>query len=132
MVVGPVVAGAIYDVTKSYEAAFFMGGSVFILSGFIMAFIPFALKKHSKNESKAKAVRETKIEIVESPTKTPRNFTNGKPGALRKLAHQQSALLGKKTPKSKWNGEVHCHLKELNEIEDEFHGNNNQEKNLIV
>ena len=41
---GPVVAGAIFDVTKSYERAFYLGGLLFIICCGAMAMIPSALQ----------------------------------------------------------------------------------------
>ena len=133
MVVGPVVAGAIYDATKSYQTAFYMGGSVFLLSSVLMCFIPYALKKNLKKKSKAYDVREKKPKFsIQNHSKSQKYFSKEKPGALRKLAYQQSALRGKKTQKSKWDGEVQSHLRELNQIEEELHENNNLNKTLIA
>ena len=122
MVVGPVAAGGIFDATQSYEAAFYMGGSVFILGAIVMGLIPFAIKRFSKPESKSFSKRESHREVTPNG-RQKRSSKNGsivKPNALRKLAHQQSALRGKVSNKSKWNGEVATHLRELHEIEEEL------------
>ena len=123
MVVGPVAAGGIFDATQSYEAAFYMGGSVFIVGSVVMALIPFASSKYSNAANKAKTTREKRSTItIEGSSKRP--MKNGssivKPGALRRLAHQQSALREKVTKKPKFNNDVENHLRELHQIEEEL------------
>ena len=117
MVVGPVAAGGIFDATHSYEAAFYMGGSVFILCAVVMAFIPCAIKKFPNSELTVSSNRENSSK-VESKDNQKRSIV--KQGALRKLALSQSALRGRVVNKSKWNGEVETHLRELHEIEEEI------------
>ena len=117
MVVGPVAAGGIFDATQSYEAAFYMGGSVFILCAITMAFIPCAIAKFPKNESKSSSRRKKAAEVQANGSQK-RSIV--KPGALRKLAHQQSAIRGRVSTKCKWNGDVEVHLRELHEIEEEL------------
>ncbi|XP_076805368.1 monocarboxylate transporter 5-like [Clavelina lepadiformis] len=120
MVIGPVIAGGIYDVTASYVSAFYMGGSVFILCAVVMCLIPFALNHYPvQNEPEKKIVRQ-KVPPPSSRSQA-KNGSIVKPGALRKLAQQQAALkaAGKTSKKSKFNGDVHAHLQELDSIENE-------------
>jgi len=52
MVGGPVVAGGIYDLTLSYDLAFYLGGILFIMCCGAMLLIPPALRNWPIEKSK--------------------------------------------------------------------------------
>ncbi|CAB3410252.1 unnamed protein product [Caenorhabditis bovis] len=47
---GSPFAGLVYDITKSYDAAFYFGGAVILIAGIISAIIPFILKRKNSEE----------------------------------------------------------------------------------
>jgi len=91
MVTGPIMAGGIYDATQSYEAAFQVGGSIFLLCSITMALIEPALKKYP--------FVKTKAEKYSSQKKKKTDFKN------------PPASHG-----GKWNASVHRHLDSLANI----------------
>ena len=52
MVTGPVVAGAIYDVTRSYDSAFFVAAGFLGLSFVLCSLIPLSMKVEKKKKTK--------------------------------------------------------------------------------
>ena len=51
MVTGPVVAGAIYDVTRSYDSAFFVAAGFLGLSFVLCSLIPLSMKVEKKKKT---------------------------------------------------------------------------------
>lgn len=127
MVIGPIMAGGIYDATQSYEAAFYVGGGVFILCGFVMAAIkpmlnhwPMTEKKPTKEEEENKKNRIYSRRVKKMHEKN------------RQQRHNGGSTPSSGVRDGKWGKDVNMHLETLTAIDEEVKQQqvNDQERDL--
>ena len=55
--VGPPVAGAVYDATQSYDISFYMAGGFLILASFVSFVAQILQRRKQKNSEKIKEIK---------------------------------------------------------------------------
>ena len=111
MVVGPIMAGGIYDATQSYEAAFKVGGSVFILCSVVMALIKPVLVRYPLDKGAAAAAKAEK--------EAKNNNNNNNPIYSKKLREKSTTPRRSSDNNGKWGNDVGRHLDTLTAIDEE-------------
>ncbi|XP_039252271.2 monocarboxylate transporter 5-like [Styela clava] len=114
MVVGPVTAGGIYDVTNSYTAAFYLGGGMFVVSAITNLILPISQRYFPLKEREAKGKRDVEIpEEAKNRIVKPRSSLRS---AL--LSRQINRQMSKE--KKPWNRGVAVELEELAELHEAY------------
>lgn len=119
MVAGPIMAGGIFDATNSYESAFIVGGSVFILCGIVMAAIKPLLNRFPLED-------EDSSPVTESPRKPIYKRGAGKRSSRQYQVASAAAGNGTAHQNGKWGNDMTLQLEKLTELDEEVARSNRQ------
>merc|ERR1719342_678030 len=100
MMIGPVMAGGIYDATQSYDVTFFVSSAIFVKCGIVMGLIPYCLKRWPMDND------YDDVEIIVEKQKPIYRRHNKK-----QQKHENNG--------GKWGDDVNMHLKTLTAIDEE-------------